>query len=171
MIKRKRKMTKKKRVLHCIVSLAVAIMLLNTSMPTVNAAAADEEPDQEVEVLEAEAIVLEEDVPATRTLISDWNIDIKSDSDGLVVEVRVGTMQKASVIGVKDIKIYKKMWYGWKLVAISDGDEALDCVKVVVTAHYGNAEKGSDYKATCVCYANVDGLTEKELESHTFSYS
>ncbi len=103
-----KKITKKgKRRLRCIVSLALAAVLLTgTSMPKVSAAAADNGIDQDVEVLEAEVVVLDTDVPMTRTLLSTALMEIYADSQGLVVKATVGTSQKASVLGAKDFKIY-----------------------------------------------------------------
>lgn len=164
-------MTKRRKKSLCrIVGLALAaVFLMNTPALEVSAAA-DEVLNQGVEVLEAEVSVLETDVPMTRTMFASNKLDIGADSQGLVVEAVTWTTAKASVLGVKDIKIYKKMWYGWKEVATSSGGEALDCVSMSVTVHYANAEKGETYKATCVHYGNVDGYAESEHESRTFKY-
>lgn len=165
-------MTKKrKKGLRHIISLALTAALL-TGMPAleVNAAAEDGSLDQKVEVLEAEVTVLETAAPVTRTMISSRFIDVGTDSQGMVITITTAVTKKASVVGVKDVKIYKKVWYGWKEVATSDGGEALDCVSMNVKIHYTNAEIGETYKITCVHYGDVDGYTEEPGDSGSFKY-
>lgn len=165
-------MTEKRKsgLRHMLSMVLAAVLLMGTPVLEVNAASGDGSLDQRVEVLEAEVSVLGTDAPVTRTMITNDAIVFGTDSQGMVITIVTATSQKASVIGVKDVKIYKKVWYGWKEVATSSGGEALDCVSMCVTIHYNNAEKGETYKVICVHYGDVDGYDEYEHESSGYKY-
>ncbi len=132
------------------------------------------EKNTEVEVLEAKVI---EDVEwnseiTPRTMLVDCMINVGRKSDGMHIDVTVGTVGKASVIGVKDIKIWKKNSRGkWDLVAISEGGEAYDCSIAGVTLVYSDAVVGATYKITSVHYGDVTGMEEYSNDSGEFVYN
>lgn len=128
----------------------------------------------EVEVLEAEVIEDVEGNPeiVPRTMLVDCMINVGRKSDGMHIDVIVGTVGTASVLGVKDIKIWKKNSYGrWDLVAISDGGESYNSASGGVTITYANAVFGATYKITCVHYGDVNGMEEYSNDSGEFVYN
>lgn len=132
------------------------------------------EEDIEVEILEAEVL---EDVEwnpeiAPQTMLVDCMINVGRKSDGMHIDVTVGTVGTASVLGVKDIKIWKKNIYGkWDLVAISDGGEAYNRASSGVKITYANAVVGATYKITCVHYGDVNGMEECDNDTGEFVYN
>lgn len=88
------------------------------------------------------------------------------------IDISTGVVGTASVLGVKDIKIWKKTWYGgWDLVATSSGGESYNRTLTGVSILYANAVKGATYKITCVHYGNVDGYIEGENDSGAFVFN
>lgn len=128
----------------------------------------------EVEMLEATVI---EDFDLTSdispyTMLADCTIVVSGASDGMHIDISTGTVGKASVLGVKDVKIYKKNWYGgWDYVAYSSGGEAKDCGTILINILYANAVKDATYKITCVHYGDVDGYTEGANDSGAFVFT
>ncbi|MCI9144079.1 MAG: hypothetical protein HFH87_15925 [Lachnospiraceae bacterium] len=132
-----------------------------------------EEPIK-VEILEA--IVVEDmDVSSditTYTMLADCMISVGGDSEGMHIDISTGTVGTASVLGVKDVKIWKKNWRGnWDLVAISSGGEAYNRSTTGVMIVYPDAVKGATYKITCVHYGNVNGYIEGENDSGEFVFN
>ena len=127
----------------------------------------------DVEVLEA---VVMEDIDLSSgsnpyTMLADCIITVGEESDGMHISISTGSVGKASVLGIKDVKIWKKTWYGgWDLVATSKGGEAKDCSMMGISIVYANAVKGATYKITCVHYGNVDGYIEGTNDSGEFVY-
>ena len=80
----------------------------------------------------------------------------------------VGT---ASVIGVKDIKVQQKMWYGWKTVLTSDGAENKNENVFACDLTYSEAVKGKTYRVLCTHYANVDVYEEFENDTGAFKFT
>ena len=133
-----------------------------------------EEPSNEVEVLETHIL---DDVEWSSeispcTMLINCMINVGRKSDGMHIDVIVGTVGTASVLGVKDIKIWKKNSYGrWDLVAISDGGESYNSASGGVTITYANAVFGATYKITCVHYGDVNGMEEYSNDSGEFVYN
>lgn len=127
----------------------------------------------EVEVLEAE--ILENAEPSEirpYTMLINCMINVGRKSDGMHIDVTVETVGTASVIGVKDIKIWKKNSRGkWDLVAISSGGESYNCSVGGVSITYANAVVGATYKITCVHYGDVNGMEECDNDSGEFVYN
>ncbi len=106
------------------------------------------------------------------TMLADCTIGVSGASDGMHIDISTGTVGKASVLGVKDVKIYKKNWYGgWDYVAYSSGGEAKDCGTILINILYANAVKDATYKITCVHYGDVDGYTEGSNDSGAFVFT
>ena len=104
-------------------------------------------------------------------MLTRCDISVSGDSKGMHIDISTGCVGVASVLGVKDIKVYKKNWYGgWDLVATCSGGESQNRTSSGVSILYENAVKGATYKITCVHYANVDGYTEATNEG-TFKFN
>lgn len=94
------------------------------------------------------------------TTFIDAGVAISCSSEGLLLEFVTSTNKEASTIGVKDIVIQKKVWYGWSTVAVAaDGGESNTSLSVYRVL-YRDAVKGSTYRVTCNHYADVDGYRE-----------
>nr|WP_297864356.1 hypothetical protein [uncultured Acetatifactor sp.] len=123
----------------------------------------------EVEVLEA--TILEDIDLSLYTMLAECIISVTGENDGMHIGITTGAVGTASVLGVKDVKIWKKTWYGgWDLVATSSGGESYDRSIMGVSIVYPGAVKGATYKITCVHYGNVNGYTEGENDSGAFVY-
>ncbi len=106
------------------------------------------------------------------TMLADCKISVSGDQEAMYIDITTGVVGKASVLGVKDVKIYKKGWFGiWDLVATSSGGESYDRSTMGITITYANAVKDATYKITCIHYGNVNGYTEGENDSGAFVYS
>lgn len=153
-----------------------AMFLANVPRMEVSAAEAQSVVDEEVEVLEATVInggeIGEKTNSNARTFLVNCMINTYSSSKGLLVECFTDATQTASVLGVKDIKIQKKVWYGWKTVATSTGGEEYNTEMMGCSVLYSNAEYGETYRISCVHYGNVDGYNEVEnqTEGIVFTY-
>lgn len=133
-----------------------------------------ESTEGEVEVLDA---VLVEDMDLSSevspyTMLASCIISVGRESDGMHIEISTGSVGTASVLGVKDVKIWKKIGYNkWELVAVSSGGEASNCGTMGISIVYKNAVQGATYKITCVHYGNVDGYTDFANDSGAFVYN
>lgn len=155
------------------ICLTLAALFL-VSVPTMETQAAeiDMVKNETVEVLE---FVEKEEVterPKVRTTLFNCIMDIYCSSDGMLVEFMTDCAGTASVIGVKDIKIQKKVWYGWKTVATSDGGERENTDTYAGSVLYTDAEYDETYRVSCVHYADVDGYEEadNQIDSFVFTY-
>ncbi|WP_276950656.1 hypothetical protein [Acetatifactor muris] len=131
--------------------------------------------DEYHDVVVLEAVVVEDlelsSGSSPYTMLADCMISVGEESDGMHIDISTGTVGTASVLGVKDIKIWKKNWYGgWDLVATSKGGESYNRSTTGVMIVYPGAVKGATYKITCVHYGNVNGYTEGENDSGEFVY-
>lgn len=179
-ITERRKKRMKSRVMKKVRKIAVlafAVMLLG-SAPMMEAEAAQQadvtnEKVEEIAAVEKE--VSEEEFfrnPQIRTALYNCLINVGCSSDGMYVEFVVNADDTASVIGIKDIKIQKKVWYGWKTVVTSKGAETYNAGIFGCSLLYKDAEYGETYRITCVHYADVDGYNEleNEIDSFVFTY-
>lgn len=168
-----------KKVQKILSVLVIAALLAETLGFTSMAAGTDGLPEQqgentEVEVLEATVI---EDFNISSgislyTMLVDCIIGVSGASDGMHIDISTGTVGESSVLGVKDVKIYKKTRNGdWDYVAYSNGGEAKNVTTMGITILYANAVKGATYKITCVHYGNVDGYTEGSHDSGEFVFT
>lgn len=174
--KMKRAVKKMQKILGVLV---MAALLAETPGFTSVAAAVDSLPERsgenaEVEVLEARVI---EDIDwsfgiSPYTMLADCTIGVSGASDGMHIDISTGAVGLASVLGVKDVKIYKKTWYGgWDYVAYSSGGESKNCTTILVNILYENAVKDATYKITCIHYGDVNGYTEGSNDSGAFVYT
>lgn len=105
------------------------------------------------------------------TTMYDCDITMAFRTEGLVMTFSTASLGTASVIGVKDIKVQQKMWYGWKTVLTSPGAENQDQSIFACTVTYSEAVKGKTYRVLCTHYANVDVYEEFENDTGAFKFT
>lgn len=91
--------------------------------------------------------------------------------EGLCMTFTTSCAGDAKVIGVKDIKVQQKVWYGWKTVFISDGAESYDSAIFGADLVYPDAIKDKTYRVICTHYADVDGYEEAENDTGAFKFT
>lgn len=94
-----------------------------------------------------------------------------SADEGLVMDFTTSSAGEAKVIGVKDIKVQQKVWYGWKTVFISDGAESYNRATFGAELIYPDAIKDKTYRVICTHYADVDGYEEVVNDTGAFKYT
>lgn len=170
----KKVLRKVRRVISLVL---VALFLVNASYLDVTAAESEPEVIEymEAEVREMTAEELAE-ILNTKTALSGCTISITRQTTGMQIQIYTATTQLAPVIGVKDIKVEQKVWYGWKTVATGNGGELYDTAGMTCTVTFTGAEVGENYRVSCVHYADLDydGVTQyTELTNNTgeFTYN
>lgn len=163
------KVTKK---LQAVVSLALAAVFV-AAVPCTEASAAELNKEETVEVMEAAVWAPAErgEAPKLRTGLTNCIISVGFLPEGLLIAISTETSKTAKVIGVKDIKVQKKVWYGWSTVAVSDGGEQKNVSAMGCQMMYTGAEKGETYRILCTHYGDVDGYAEHESNSGEFIYT
>lgn len=91
--------------------------------------------------------------------------------EGLSMTFTTSSAGESKVIGVKDIKVQQKVWYGWKTVFISDGAESYNCAIFAADLVYPDAIKDKTYRVICTHYADVDGYEESVNDTGAFKYT
>ena len=104
------------------------------------------------------------------TTMSNCEITLAFTANGLEMSFSTSSFGNASVIGVKDIKVQQKMWYGWKTVKTSSGAENYDASIFMGELIYPDAVEGKTYRVTCVHYADCDGYEEVENDTGAFKF-
>ena len=94
-----------------------------------------------------------------------------SADEGLVMTFTTSCVGVAKVIGVKDIKVQQKMWYGWKTVLVSDGAESVDRASFAADLTYPDAIKDKTYRVICTHYADYDGYEEAVNDTGAFKFT
>ena len=167
-------MLQMKKVVKVLCFGLAAMIMVNTFTLDVSAAETVAIEKEEVEQMET-VIAAEREAsgnPYARTFLVNCIISIYNSSAGMQVEFITDATQTASLLGVKDIKIQKKVWYGWKTVATSTGAEAYNVGGFNCDVLYTGAELGETYRISCVHYGTVDSYTEVEnqTEGIVFTY-
>ena len=91
--------------------------------------------------------------------------------EGLSMTFTTSCAGEAKVIGVKDIKVQQKMWYGWKTVMTSDGGEVYNHGLFGADLVYPDAIKDKTYRVICTHYADVDGYEEVVNDTGAFQFT
>ena len=91
--------------------------------------------------------------------------------EGLCMTFTTSCIGAAKVIGVKDIKVQQKMWYGWKTVLTSDGAESYDSAIFAADLKYADAIKDRTYRVICTHYADLDGYEEVVNDTGAFKFT
>lgn len=79
------------------------------------------------------------------TTMFDCEIIMAFTLNGLEMDFTTSCVDIASVIGVKDIKVQQKMWYGWKTVMTSNGAENQNDAVFCTSLTYPDAVNGKTY--------------------------
>lgn len=158
----------KLKKLICYILVSCALM----SAVSMNCYAAEEQSEIEVMTAEAKAIMTIPYAQTRATVFTDASIvATKGDAGEMLITIMTSTSGIASVIGVKDIVVYKKGFLRWTEVATSSGAESYNAYGSTCEAHYYGAVEGETYKISCTHYANVDGYRELENESGDFKFN
>ena len=130
-----------------------------------------------VEIMEADLEKIPEGyfdyLQNARAVLTGCRILVDFSSDGMGITIFTGTTDICPVVGVKDIKVEQKVWYGWKTVATSVGGEFTDTDGMAVGVTFTGAIKDETYRVSCVHYADLtyDGVTNyTEGSSNTGSF-
>lgn len=91
--------------------------------------------------------------------------------EGLCMTFTTSSAGPAKVIGVKDIKVQQKVWYGWKTVLVSDGTELYDSSIFAADLTYADAIKDKTYRVICTHYADYDGYEESVNDTGAFKFT
>ncbi|MBD9082902.1 MAG: hypothetical protein EGR48_04985 [Lachnospiraceae bacterium] len=110
-------------------------------------------------------------VQPVTTLVNCQIIMAFSADEGLVMTFTTSCVGLAKVIGVKDIKVQQKMWYGWKTVLVSDGAESVDRASFGANLTYADAIKDKTYRVICTHYADYDGYEESVNDTGAFKFT
>ena len=105
---------------------------------------------------------LQEDSFTRATTFSDARINVSCSSAGMSITIFTNETKQASVIGVKDIVIERKVGFWWETVATASGDEVYNATGCALNLTYADAVYDETYRISCVHYADVDGYRELE---------
>ena len=165
-------MNRKMRFLKKVVSLVFVAALL-VATPAYEALATEEiiTISPTVEILEGTLLELEEQndppiiVPFISTSISRASIMVQYSSKGMTVEISTSLSFSGAYVGVKDIKIQRKTWFGWETVATSEGGQNTDTSASSFNILYAGAQIGETYRVTCTHYGYVTMYIEHKNQS------
>ncbi len=159
------------RFLKKVVSLAFVVALL-VATPAYEALAAEEliTVNPNVEVIEGTLLEQNEPrrpmiVPFSTTSMSRASIIVAFSNKGMAIEINTSLNASGAYVGVKDIKIQKKVWYGWDTVATSEGGQNTNTSASALNLLYTGAVKGETYRVTCTHYGYYTKYIEIKNES------
>ena len=148
-----------------LVGLFVGVLMICVSSIKVSAAEMQEETNVEHLIMIPNEVESENDgETAVRALLYNCIMSVYCSSQGMEIAFSTDCVQLSSVIGVKDIVIKQKVWYGWKTVATSVGGYYTNEYGYTGTILYTNAVKGETYRITCTHYADADNYSEVDGE-------
>ena len=165
---------KKKVGKICSLALVTMIFVYSAGM---NVYAAEFTTEGSDEVIELETVICDNidsvgQSQNAKAMLYNCRISVICSSDGLLAQMSTDCMPEASAIGVKDISIEKRVWYGWKEVAVSSGGEISDSTTFGGSLLYTDAEYGETYRITCTHYATADEYVEvvNQTDGFVFTY-
>lgn len=113
---------------------------------------------------------LQEDSFVRATTFSDARVNVSCSSAGMNITIFTNVTKQASVIGVKDIVIERKVGFWWETVATASGDEVYNATGCALNLTYSGAVYNETYRISCVHYADVDGYRELEHTTENFKF-
>ena len=127
-----------------------------------------EVPQEKIEIVQEDANLAEQKSSAS---LAGCTLGIGMSSSGLSITFTTSATQTASEIGIKNVMLQEKTWYGWKDLPISNyyiNNSDSYSGEVI----YTNAVSGKTYRAYCTHYAKF-GSTELTLynETNNFVYN
>ena len=148
------------------------VFLLNFPLLEVSAAELNSSTDDGIEIMECSVGEVPEGyfdyLQKARAAFADCLISVGFGSEGMDIEIMTGTNAIVPVVGVKDIRVEQKVWYGWKLVAVSTGAEDTDTSAISVHVVFRGAIKDKTYRVTCIHYAD---LVYDDVEEYVEGYN
>ena len=96
---------------------------------------------------------------ASGNMLYNCTLRVICGANGVGVEVCTKSTTIADEIGVKDVVLQEKTWYGWKDIKINDSSRKNSDIFSGSTTYTG-AEKGKTYRAKCTHYAVYKGETQ-----------
>lgn len=149
---------KTKKIQKLIGMMLSGIFFISFPLLEVNAAELNSSMKDEVEIMECYVGEVPDGyfdyLTNARAAFSDCYISVGFSEAGMDIEVFTGTNDIVPIVGVKDIRVEQKMWYGWKLVAVSSGAELPDTNGIAVNVVFRGAIKDKTYRVTCIHYAD-----------------
>lgn len=174
-----------KRLLKRLIGIGLASMMLVLVNSPINVLAADS-----VEILQAitvsDAEIISEDAVVYEGIynfegsafargnnIATASLKITPRSDEILIECITSCTFDATRIGVRDLYVQEKTWYGWKTIAYLSDTYLEDIGSYSFSTHCRTAQKGETYRVLCTHYAFEEDGTEHivENESEEFLYN
>ena len=171
MKERKTRVRKRKQKSGKIVALVLALLFaFSVPVQQAHAEEAYQNEDTTIKVTVTNMSPKYDVKPITTLFDCEIIMAFKMD-EGLCMSFTTTSIGIASVIGVKDIKVQQKMWYGWKTVLTSDGTEFYNCSSFGADLKYPDAIKDRTYRVICTHYADVDGYEEVVNDTGAFKFT
>lgn len=149
---------------------ALMTMIFMVPTPSLKACAAENVETTDVEVITTNKIIGYQSQVQPLTTMFNCQIVLAFTLEGLEMSFTTSSVEVSSVIGVKDIKVQQKMWYGWKTVMTSDGAENQNEAVFGADLTYPDAVNGKTYRVLCTHYADYDGYEEVENDTGAFKF-
>lgn len=156
-----------KRIVAVLAAMAVMVCA------PMNRVSAAENTDSKISILPSIVTVIEDySLKQERaTTFSDTEVIVACNSNGMDISIHTSMTKTASVVGVKDITIDRKINGQWVTVATSTGGEVYNTIGCRIDLTYSGAIYNESYRITCVHYADVDGYRELYHETGTFIFT
>nr|WP_318683624.1 hypothetical protein [uncultured Acetatifactor sp.] len=163
---------KKRKIGKLVCAVLVTAFLVSLPYTEVSAAPSLEVVSQETQELEfiAYELPVDENRPSLWTILSSL-VYIDGSDEGMLIEISIESNGVSSKIGVKDVRVQKKVWYGWSTVATASGCELTNVGTIGCSALYTGAVKGETYRILYTAYGDVDGYIERAGDSGEFVYT
>lgn len=161
----------KKWITKAVAMLMTMVFAMSMPGPNVHA-----EEMATIETTNADVTVIkdvaEQNAYGVQPLTTMFNCEIilAFTANGLEMNFTTSAAEISSVIGVKDIKVQQKVWYGWKTVFTCDGGENYNEEVFGGDVTYPDAVNGKTYRVKCVHYANYDVYEEVENDTGAFKF-
>lgn len=163
------KRTKKRKYnVRALAAMLIVILAMPTAGLKTHAAELADSNIQNVNVTNKE-VEYNSTVKPLTTMV-DCEITMAFTLNGLEMTFTTLSVEVSSVIGVKDIKVQQKMWYGWKTVMTSSGAENQNQDILVCGVTYPDAVNGKTYRVLCTHYANYDVYEEVVNDTGAFKF-
>ena len=105
-------------------------------------------------------------------IISAASLRVTPRSNEIYIEITTSCNFTATKVGVSDVLVQEKVWYGWKTIA-SGSDYELNSTSFSGSTHCTTAQKGKTYRVLCTHYAIESNGTKHTVanQSEEFVYN
>lgn len=152
----------KKRIRLALVLAILGCFLMGNTTIMASENAVVELPENKIEIIPDIGASVES---RSNPSLSGCTLGIGVADNGVSLTFITRATQTANEIGVKDIVLQEKTWYGWKDISINSYC-SYNSDTYVGEIVYTGAEKGKTYRANCTHYAKF-GNTEIVLSNTT----